>query len=107
MLTLMFLVLEIIDVYQAGYAHQDNNYPEVREFLLDNVACFDHLVEIRFILNDREELDQEIVKEWKHKVNKAFAREKRRNPECNIPKVICVSWKVREAMKFLGVDLRP
>jgi hypothetical protein len=79
----------------------------VKQFLADTLTRFHHLEELHFILNDREELDQEIVRAWKVKVIKAFAREKRKNSECNIPKVICVSWKVRDAMKYVPIEHKP
>jgi hypothetical protein len=93
-----------VDVYQAGFAHQESNLDAVKQFLADTVAKFHHLDKLHFILSDREELDQDIARAWKVKVIKAFTREKRKNPKCNIPKVIYVPWKALDAMKFLKIE---
>ena len=87
-----------------GFAHQESNLDAVKQFLADTVAKFHHLDKLHFILSDREELDQDIARAWKVKVIKAFAREKRNNHECSIPKVICVSWKALEAMELLEAE---
>ena len=51
-------------------------------------------------------LESEFVSNWKEWVKKAFEKEKKRYPHCSIPKIVCVSWKVREAMKFLKLEHR-
>lgn len=68
-----------------------------------NLTRFHYLDVVRFILNKREELESDFAFRWMARVTKAFEREKKKYPHCTLPKVVCISWKVKNAMKFLNL----
>jgi hypothetical protein len=72
-----------------------------------NLTKFHNLDEIHFILDRRETLGLDFVNSWKESVMDIFEVEKKTYPESSIPKVICVSWKVKEAMELLKLEHRP
>jgi hypothetical protein len=60
------------------------------------------LKEVRLILGIREQIDSEFVRFWKIRVQEAFAREKKFYPHCRIPKIVCISKEVHQAMRFVN-----
>lgn len=69
-----------------------------------NLTRFHYLDEVRFVLDRREDLESDFAIAWKERIIKAFQREKKKYPHCSMPKIVCISWKVKDAMKYLKFE---